>query len=116
MGGIVRDENGTLYKIGGMPDHVHLLIQWRTGESAATLMRNVKSRSSQWVHQTFPTMSAFAWQEGYGVFSVSESRIDSVRVYIRNQEQHHHTTTFEEEYLAFLNAHRVEYDERYVLD
>ena len=114
IGGIVRDEKGALYEIGGMPDHVHLLIRWRTDESVATLMRNVKSHSSLWVHQTFPTMSAFAWQEGYGVFSVSESQIEMVHNYIRNQEHHHHVTTFEEEFVAFLKAHNVEYDERYI--
>ena len=116
IGGIVRDEKGTLLEIGGMPDHVHLLIRWRTDESVATLMQNVKGHSSRWVHQTFPTMRAFAWQEGYGVFSVSESRLESVCEYIRNQEQHHRGKTFEEEFVAFLNAHNIEYDDQYLWD
>jgi len=66
IGGIIRGEKGVLHEIGGMPDHVDLLIGWRTDESLAALMRNVKSRSSLWVHQTFPQWQSFAWQAGYG--------------------------------------------------
>lgn len=64
IGGIVRAENGSQYAIGGVEDHVHQLIRWRTDESISNLMRTVKARSSLWVHQTFPTLSEFAWQDG----------------------------------------------------
>lgn len=73
MGGIVRAEKGVLYAIGGVEDHVHLYFRWRPDGSVSDVMRTIKSRSSKWVHATFPKLSAFAWQEGYSVFSVSKS-------------------------------------------
>jgi REP element-mobilizing transposase RayT len=116
LGGIVRSERGTAYQIGGTANHVHLLIRWRTDESVATLLRTLKSRSSAWVHETFPVMSGFRWQEGYGAFTVSQSQSDVVNRYISSQEQHHRATTFEEEFVAFLQAHNIQYDERYLWD
>ncbi len=79
-------------------------------------MRHVKSRSSKWIHETFPDLRRFAWQEGYGVFSISESKVDEVRGYILRQEQHHKRHDFKAELLALLKKHKVEYDERYVFD
>jgi putative transposase len=116
LGGIIRGEKGVCYQIGGTLNHVHLLIRWRTDESLATLLRNLKSRSSLWVHQTFPALQLFQWQEGYGAFTVSQSQVEAVNRYIANQEQHHHVKTFEEEFIDLLKAHDVEYDERYVWD
>ncbi len=116
IGGIVRAEKGTLYAIGGMPDHVHLLLRWRTDASIADLMRTVKARSSRWVHQTFADAAAFAWQEGYGVFSVSKSAEPDVKNYIENQVEHHKQRDFKAELLALLRAHGVEFDERFVFD
>jgi REP element-mobilizing transposase RayT len=84
IGGIVRSERGTLYAIGGMPDHLHLLLRWRTDGSVADLMRTVKARSSRWIHDTFPAFEGFAWQEGYSVFSVSKSVESKVKAYIEN--------------------------------
>lgn len=72
MGGIIRSEKGSLLEIGGVADHVHLLIRWRPDESVSSLMRIVKSRSSLWIHQTFAALTPFAWQEGYSAFSVSK--------------------------------------------
>jgi putative transposase len=74
VGGIVRAEKGMLYDIGGIEDHVHLYLRWRPDESVSNLMRTVKARSSKWVHDTFPALGTFAWQEGYSVFSVSKSQ------------------------------------------
>ena len=116
MGGIIRSERGVSYEIGGTADHVHLLFRWRTDESLAALMRNVKSHSSRWVHQTFPTMGAFQWQEGYAAFSVSESQREAVANYIRNQAEHHRSLTFEDELVRLLEAHNIEYDARYLWD
>ena len=73
LGGIVRGEQGTALQIGGTGNHVHLLIRWRADESLATLMRNVKGNSSRWVHEAFPGLGSFQWQEGYAAFSVSQS-------------------------------------------
>jgi putative transposase len=116
IGGIVRDEKGVLLEIGGMPDHVHLLVGWRTDDSLANLLRNIKSRSSGWIHETFPESRTFRWQEGYGAFSVSHSQAARVRRYIQNQAAHHRKKTFKEEYLEFLRAHEIEFDEQQVFD
>ena len=116
MGGIVRAEKGVLLDIGGIEDHVHLYLRWRTDESISNLLRTVKARSSMWVHQTFAELSAFAWQEGYSVFSVSKSQEPAVKTYIGRQEQHHHKEDFKSELLRLLRAHEIEFDERYVFD
>jgi hypothetical protein len=74
----------------------------------------LKSNSSGWVHDTWPERSAFAWQVGYGAFSVSQSNVPEVLEYIARQEEHHRRTTFKEEFIAFLKRHELEYDERYI--
>ena len=116
IGGIVRKEKSTLYAIGGMSDHVHLLVRWRTDRTIADLMRTVKARSSRWMHETFTDAPAFAWQEGYGVFSVSKSAEPSVKRYIERQAEHHKKRDFKEEFLALLRAHDVAFEQRYVFD
>ncbi len=116
IGGLVRAERGALFAIGGMPDHVHLLLRWRTDQAVADLMRTVKARSSQWVHQTFADAGKFAWQEGYGVFSVSKSAESDVKRYIESQGEHHKTRVFKEKLLALRRAHDVEFDQRFVFD
>lgn len=116
LGGIVRAEKGVAYRIGGTANHVHLLVRWRTDESVASLLRNIKSRSSSWLHQEFPVMRGFQWQEGYGAFTVSQSQSQVVDQYIVAQEAHHRATTFEDEFVSFLEAHGIEYDERHLWD
>ena len=116
IGGIVRAEKGVLYDIGGIEDHVHLYLRWRTDESVSTLMRTVKARSSKWVHDTFPHLGAFVWQEGYSVFSVSKSQEDGVKRYIAGQAEHHKQFDFKAELLRLLRAHGIDFDERYVFD
>lgn len=116
MGGIVRAERGVLCDIGGVPDHVHLYRRWRPDESVSNLMRTVKARSSKWVHETFPRLAAFAWQEGYSVFSVSQSQEAAVKKYIAGQAEHHKKEDFRSELLRMLRLHEVEFDERYVFD
>ena len=115
LGGIIRGERGIAHEIGGVADHVHLLIQWRTDETLATLMRRLKSNSSRWLHADFPTMRGFAWQEGYAAFTVSPSQFETVRQYIRNQAAHHRQRGFVEELKALLEVHGIEYDDRYLL-
>jgi len=109
IGGIVRQEKGTLYAIGGMPDHVHMLVRWRTDRAIADLMRTVKARSSR-------DAQTFAWQAGYGAFAVSKSVEPSVKRYIENQAAHHNKRDFQEEFLSLLRAHDVDFDPRYVFD
>lgn len=115
IGGIIRAERGTLYDIGGVTGHVHLYLRWRPDESISNL-RSVKARSSLWVHQTFPNLATFAWQEGYSAFSVSKSHEDAVKKYIAGQAEHHKREDFKTELLRFLRAHEIEFDERYVFD
>ena len=116
VGGIVRAEQGIIYAIGGMSDHLHMLLRWRTDGAISDLMRTVKARSTRWVHETFPDSPAFAWQEGYAVFSVSKSAEANVKAYIETQAEHHEKRDFAEELLALLRAHGIEYNERFVLD
>jgi REP element-mobilizing transposase RayT len=116
MGGIVRTEKGVLCDIGGVEDHVHLYQYWRSDGSISDLMRTVKARSSKWVHETFPKLSAFAWQEGYSVFTVSKSHEDAVKRYISTQVEDHQKEDFKSELLRLLRAHGIEFDERYVFE
>jgi putative transposase len=116
IGGIVRAEKGVLYDIGGVEDHVHMYLRWRPDGSVSDLMRTVKTRSSKWVHDEFPSLREFAWQEGYSVFSVSKSQEGAVNAYIAGQAEHHKKEDFKSELLRFLRAHGVEFDEKYVFD
>ena len=116
IGGIVRAEKGVLYHIGGVPDHVHMYVRWRPDATVSDLLRAVKARSSLWVHQTFPKLSAFAWQEGYSAFSVSKSQEEPVKRYIAGQAEHHKKEDFKTELLRLLRAHGIDFDERYVFD
>jgi len=114
IGGIIRAENGGLLAIGGVEDHVHLLVRWNTDKSVGDLMRNVKARSSMWVHQTFPGLREFAWQSGYGAFSVSDARADAVSRYIERQEEHHRTSSFLEEFEGFLKTCGIKYEREWL--
>ncbi|MHB1155240.1 MAG: IS200/IS605 family transposase [Phycisphaerales bacterium] len=116
IGGIIRAEKGMLYDIGGVEDHVHLYLRWRPDASVSNLMRTTKARSSAWIHETFSALGEFAWQEGYGVFSVSKSQEQAVKRYIAGQAEHHKKEDFKSELLRLLRAHGIEFDERYVFD
>ena len=113
VGGIVRSVDGIALAIDGPADHVHLLIKTPASAALANVIRDVKANSSRWAHETFPRAD-FAWQTGYGAFSVSFSNVEQVRAYIANQEEHHKTISFQEEFIAFLKRHSIEYDERYI--
>ena len=114
LGGIIREMNGTALIINGISDHVHMLVRIRPVHSAAQIVRVVKANSSRWVHEKWD--AGFAWQTGYGVFSVSESSVAAVTKYIAEQEEHHRKHSFQEEYIAFLKKNKVAYDERYIWD
>jgi REP element-mobilizing transposase RayT len=114
MGGIIRELDSKLFIINGPADHVHLLISLSAKWSVADAMRVLKTNSSRWVHEQWPQRADFAWQTGYGAFSVSHSQRSKVWKYIEGQEEHHRTVTFQEEFVKFLKAHGIEYDERYI--
>jgi REP element-mobilizing transposase RayT len=113
LGGIIRNSGGTAYAVGGTGDHVHLLIGLKPTDVILDLIRVVKAESSKWIKGEL-NRTAFAWQDGYGVFSVSASGLEAVRGYVLGQEEHHRTRTFQEEYVAMLKKSGVGYDERYL--
>lgn len=113
LGGIARNHNAAAIEIGGVDDHLHILARLHPMMGVAEFIRVIKSNSSGWVHETWPSRE-FAWQTGYGAFSVSRSRVPEVVQYIRNQEEHHKLRDFKAEFLELLRKHEVEYDERYI--
>ena len=113
-GGIVWDLGGKALIINGTSDHVHLLASMPATISVAELMRIVKAKSSRWGREPFPAEAAFAWQAGYGAFSVSHSHIEAVKEYIAGQEEHHRKVSFQDELLSFLRKQGIEFDERYI--
>jgi REP element-mobilizing transposase RayT len=112
LGGIIREMHGTALIINGTADHVHMLIRIRPAQAAAEIARVVKANSSRWVHEKWK--ARFAWQTGYGAFSVSESNVPGGSQYIATQEEHHKKLTFQEEYVAFLKKNKIDFDERYI--
>ena len=110
IGGILRDLRCTLLAINPGapgPDHLHL----RADLSHSEMLQQVKGRSSKWIHETFPQHSQFAWQEGYGGFTVSKSDVPEVEAYIARQKEHHKRQDFKSEFLALLRKHEIEFDE-----
>jgi putative transposase len=113
-GGICQEQGNRLIAAGGLPDHVHLLVSLSRDASVAEVVRDLKANSSKWIHETFPASRDFAWQTGYAAFAVSFSNIAQVQKYLARQAEHHRKQTFQEEFVAFLRRHHIEYDERYL--
>ncbi len=114
IGGLTRELKGKAYGINGTRDHVHMLISLAPVVSMSDALRFLKSNSSAWVHDKWPRRRSFAWQLGYGAFSVSKSNVPDVLKYIGNQEEHHRRVTLKEEFIDFLIKNEIEYDERYI--
>lgn len=114
LGGIVRELGGKALAIGGVADHVHLLVVLPATLPIEEALRVMKANSSRWVHEKWPQRTAFAWQRGYGAFSVSRSQVSAVCRYIVQQEEHHRKTSFRDEFLALLKRHGVEFDPEYL--
>ncbi len=114
IGGIINNKRAKLISAGGMFDHIHLFASLPSTISIADFVNAVKSNSSRWTHESFPRHQSFAWQEGYGAFSVSKSEQQRVIKYISNQESHHRKHSFKEELITLLDKHEIEYDERYL--
>ena len=112
IGGIVRSQNGVALAVGGVADHVHLLVSLNPTHRIDYLVRDVKADSSHWIHQGL--QPKFEWQKGYGVFTVSPNGIESVKGYIFNQPEHHRRKTFQDEYVELLKLSGTEYDERFL--
>jgi len=114
LGGIIRDDGGTMLKANGPADHIHVIVTLPATLALADVLRTVKSVSSKWIHGTFPRLKAFAWQDGYAAFSVSRSVLPKVVRYVADQAEHHRKMSFTEELVALLKKHGIAYDERYL--
>ena len=114
LGGILRELHAAPVAIGGTADHVHLVIGLPADLAVSDCLRVVKTNSSRWIKERWPHRRSFAWQGGYGAFSVSESRRGAVIRYIQDQARHHRRISFQDELRALLKNHRVQFDERYM--
>lgn len=113
IGGTIRGMNGIPHAIGGTSNHVHVFVGLRATHTLSDVMREVKSESSRWIHEELK-LPHFAWQEGYGAFTVSASHLEAVKSYVFHQDEHHRAKTFQEEYLEMLRRGLVEYDDAYL--
>ena len=116
LGGIVRNLSGSLLEIGGVEDHLHLLVSLSPAKSVSETIRDIKANTSKWANDLSEIDARFEWQKGYGAFTVSHSQIDSVRRYLQHQREHHRTLSFEEEYTKILQRHEIEFDRKYLFE
>lgn len=100
--------------INGMPNHVHLLIGTKPNCNLSDLVRDIKANSSKWINEKQFVNGKFEWQTGFGAFTVSQSAVNNVLDYIKNQEEHHQVKTFKEEYIGFLKFYNIEYKTEYL--
>lgn len=114
--GIVNGKGQKVYAIGGVSDHIHILISIKPNITIYDLVRDIKSNSSKWINEKAFVLGKFEWQEGFGAFSYGQSQLDPVIAYINNQEQHHKKKTFRDEYLELLQIFQIEYDSKYLFE
>jgi REP element-mobilizing transposase RayT len=114
LGGVCKGLECNPVKVGGYTDHVHILCLLSRKIAQMNLLEELKKQSSKWIKTQGNAYSNFYWQDGYGVFSVNPTQIDVVVDYIKNQEEHHKTLSFQDELRVFLKKYNVEYDERYI--
>lgn len=116
IGGIARKNKMKLVSAGGVEDHVHLLLSLPKTLDIAHAMQLIKGGSSKWIHEEFSDQRSFAWQEGYGAFSIGIGEVKRTVDYIARQAEHHKKKDFKTEFRSFLDRHLIEYDERFVFD
>ena len=116
IGGIARKHEIIAVQVGGIENHIHVLILAKPKIAPSQIVQWLKGESSKWIHDTFPQLRSFAWQDGFGVFSVSKSNVTDVIEYIKNQREHHAKQTFEDEYISMLKLNGIDYDEQYLFD
>ena len=114
--GIVNGKEQKVYAIGGVGDHIHILVSIKPNIALSDLIRDIKANSSKWINEKGFVLGKFQWQEGFGAFSYAQSQLDAVIAYINNQEQHHLVKTFKDEYLELLQKFNVEYNEKYLFE
>ncbi|NNE99617.1 MAG: IS200/IS605 family transposase [Pyrinomonadaceae bacterium] len=116
IGGIARMHGITAVQVGGIEDHIHALILSPPKIAPSRIAQYIKGDSSKWIHVEFPKLRAFAWQDGYSVFSASKSSVPSIVAYIKNQRVHHQGNDFEKEYIDLLDRHEIDVvDKKYIL-
>jgi putative transposase len=116
LAGIAKNRKMQALSVGGVENHLHILVNLPSTLSIAEALQVLKGNSSKWINDTFPSLRPFSWQEGYGSFSLGVSQMDATRRYIQRQAEHHRGKSFESEFLAFLKKHAIEYDPRHVFD
>ena len=116
LGGTLRAKKGQMIEVGGVEDHVHILATLSPALAVADVVRDVKANSSRWINEEFVPARDFQWQKGYGVFTLSYDKVPAVRRYIRNQKEHHRRRTFQEEYIAFLEKHDIDFRPEYLFE
>ena len=114
LGGIARENDMKALLVGGIENHIHLLLGIPASLSVSQALKLIKGGSSGWMKETFPGLSGFGWQDGYAAFTVSKSQVPEIEEYIRGQRKHHCVKTFEDEYRTFLEKHEIDYKEEYV--
>ena len=115
IGGIARSHGMVALEVGGVDDHIHVLLSARPTISVSQIVQVIKGGSSRWLHEEIPALRGFSWQDGYGAFTVSKEALQRLSAYIRQQATHHRHRTFSEEYLDLLKKHGIVFDPRYVL-
>ena len=113
---VARNAKCECFRVGGVADHVHLAIRLSRTKNVAELVEQLKSSSSKWLKTQSPDLAKFAWQRGYGAFSVGPADLSALIDYIDSQEMHHRKQSFQDEFHAFLKKYGVEFDERYLWD
>ena len=114
LGGIARKMESRLLNAGCTANHVHLLISQSKNIALATLLEELKKSSSKWIKQQDREYLKFGWQDGYGGFSVGTLQVPQIKAYLAKQKEHHRKTTFQEEFIDFLNRYEIEYKEEYL--
>ena len=113
--GIITSNQHKVLAIGGMPDHLHILIGMRPHQAISDLLQEVKGSSSKWINERKFLAQRFEWQEGYGAFSYAKSDLPKIIFYIQHQEEHHRKKDFRKEYHELLKKYEVDFNERYIL-
>lgn len=115
LGGVARTNGIIAVQVGGYDDHIHILLAMPPSMAVSKAVQSLKGASSRWIHETDNDMASFAWQDGYGAFTVGLSQIADTVNYIKGQREHHRSQTYGDEYLKILCRHGIEFDERYVM-